>query len=176
MSEASERTAPRTSTTGLLRPPATFKLASTEPIAIDPYRAQDIQGVLVTRALFTGLITLDGDDRLLPGVAHRWSCNVTGTTWRFELRNDVRFSNAETVDAESFVRGITRATEPPMVSETTYHLAGISGFGSGPLAARATDRFTLDIELSSPDFEFDKKTLQQNFSPVPVESGQAENT
>jgi oligopeptide transport system substrate-binding protein len=115
-------------------------------------------------------------------VAHSWECDSSGCHWTFRLREDVRFSNSEPVDAESFVRGINRALDPAANTETGYHLAGVRGFGavrSGAVSAlaglHAPDAHTLVFELDEVDFEFDKKTLQPVFSPVPTVAGPALN-
>ncbi|WNI14323.1 peptide ABC transporter substrate-binding protein [Actinacidiphila sp. ITFR-21] len=157
-----------------------LRLALTEPTAIDPYRSQEVEGILVTKALFVGLLAIDEDGRPAPAVAHRWWCDDAGLTWTFELRQDVRFSDGEPVDAESFVRAWTRACDPAAGSETTYHLAGVEGYrerlaGSpGPLSGLAApDPATLVVRLTAPDFEFDKKTLQPVCSPVPRSAGAA---
>ncbi|MBM9504118.1 peptide ABC transporter substrate-binding protein [Actinacidiphila acididurans] len=160
--------------------PAVFRLALTEPTAIDPYRSQEVEGILVTKALFVGLLTVDGEGRLEPAVAHRWDCTDDGLTWTFSLRTDVRFSNGEPVDADSFRRAWSRACDPVAGSETTYHLAGVEGCADA-VAGRtpelsgvlAPDPATLVVRLTAPDFEFDKKTLQPVFSPVPRVAGGA---
>src|ERR1700754_4165198 len=50
----------------------TFRLAITEPTAIDPYNAQESEGILVTKYLFTGLTTATPDGEIQPGVADKW--------------------------------------------------------------------------------------------------------
>src|SRR4051794_5591390 len=53
----------------------TFKFGITEPTAIDPYNAQESEGLLVTKYLFTGLIQVDPDGGVHPGVAKKWESN-----------------------------------------------------------------------------------------------------
>src|SRR5215475_11806330 len=161
---------------------AVFRMAITEPAAIDPYRAQEIEGVGVTKLLFVGLVQVDRDHRLAPAVAESWECDSSGRTWTFHLRRDVRFSNGEQVDAASFVRGLNRALDPVAGTETAYHVAAVRGFrelrsGQATTLAgvRAAGRWTLVFELDEVDFEFDKKTLQPIFSPVPAVAGTALN-
>src|SRR5215475_9499071 len=149
---------------------AVFRMAITEPAAIDPYRAQEIEGVGVTKLLFVGLVQVDRDHRLAPAVAESWECDGSGRTWTFRLRRDVRFSNGERVDAASFVRGLNRALDPVAGTETAYHVAAVRGFRelrSGHVVG--------GLELDEVDFEFDKKTLQPIFSPVPAVAGTALN-
>ncbi len=162
--------------------PVVFRIAITEPTAIDPYRAQEGEGILVTKALFSGLLELDADGKLAPATAWSWEHDATGTRWVFRLRTDVRFSDGEAVTAESFLRAWNRALDPAADTETAYHLAGIEGYGrirSGETeqlaGATAPDEHTIEVRLSAPDFEFDLKTLQPVFSPVPASAGPALN-
>ncbi|MFF5447379.1 ABC transporter substrate-binding protein [Streptomyces sp. NPDC012888] len=145
-----------------------FRMGITEPTAIDPYKAQEGEGILVCKALFTGLLALGEDGTLSPATAVSWESDPAATTWTFHLRTDTVFSNGEPVTAHSFVRGWTRALDPRANTETAYHLAGVSSF-------TAVDDATLVVELSSPDVEFDLKTLQPIFSPVPSCAGPALN-
>lgn len=143
-----------------------FRMGITEPTAIDPYKAQEGEGILVCKALFTGLLALDEDGRLIPATASSWHSDETATTWTFTLRTDRVFSDGEPVTAHSFVRGWTRALDPAANTETAYHLAGVRSF-------RAEGDDTLVVELAEPDVEFDLKTLQPVFSPVPSCAGPA---
>jgi len=101
-----------------------LSLAIGEPTAIDPYRAQEVEGIGITKLLFVGLLQLDRDNQLVPAVAESWKADVDGLTWTFVLRRDVLFGNGEPVDAMSFVRGLHRALDPIAATETAYHLAG----------------------------------------------------
>ncbi|MGP9019657.1 ABC transporter substrate-binding protein [Streptomyces sp. BR1] len=143
-----------------------FRMGITEPTAIDPYKAQEGEGILVCKALFTGLLALDEAGRLAPATASSWHSDDTATVWTFTLCTDTVFSDGEPVTAHSFVRGLTRALDPAANTETAYHLAGVRSF-------RADSDDTLIFELAEPDVEFDLKTLQPIFSPVPSGTGPA---
>jgi oligopeptide transport system substrate-binding protein len=168
-----------------------FRIGIVEPTAIDPYNAQESEGILVTKQLFVGLVTVNDDTaELMPGVAEKWSKNGECTEWTFNLRSGTTFSNGDPVNAEAFIRGMTRAAKQKAASDVAYHMAGIDGYkeihGSGeenaPAAKSQTfsglsspDSDTLVVKLSAPDCEFDKKTLQPVYSPVPASAGEADN-
>lgn len=159
-----------------------FRMALlSEPSAIDPYTAQETEGLLVADLLFDGLVTLD-DERpeLRPGVASRWESSEDCLRWTFHLRDGSRFSNGEAVTAESFIRGMARAVDGRSASTVAYHLAGIAGYdelhGTEDAPEPTTEEFaglsapdpdTLVVRLSAGDCEFDKKTLHPVFSPMP---------
>jgi oligopeptide transport system substrate-binding protein len=167
-----------------------FRLGIVEPTAIDPYNAQESEGILVTKQLFTGLVEIDNaTSEIKPGVAEKWTKNGDCTQWTFNLRPGTTFSNGDPVDANAFIRGMTRAAKQQAASDVAYHMAGIAGFtdlhGTGEANSKATattfsglsapDPNTLMVKLSAPDCEFDKKTLQPVMSPVPASAGEADN-
>ena len=167
-----------------------FRLGIVEPTAIDPYNSQESEGILVTKQLFTGLVEIDNaTSEIKPGVAEKWEKNGDCTQWTFHLRSGTTFSNGEPVDANAFIRGMTRAAKQAAASDVAYHMAGVAGYtdihGTGAPGSKATattfsglsapDANTLMVKLSAPDCEFDKKTLQPVMSPVPAAAGEANN-
>ncbi|HEV7863232.1 MAG TPA: ABC transporter substrate-binding protein [Acidimicrobiia bacterium] len=168
-----------------------FRIGIAEPTAIDPYNSQESEGILVTKQLFIGLVTVnDKTAEIQPGVAEKWTKNGDCTEFTFKLRSGTTFSNGEPVDAEAFIRGMTRAAKQSAASDVAYHMGGIAGFADlhgtgdeGAPPAKATtfsglsapDANTLVVKLSAPDCEFDKKTLQSVMSPVPASAGEATN-
>src|SRR5438105_13795550 len=172
------------------KPGGIFRLGIVEPNAIDPYNSQESEGILVTKQLFTGLVGIDNaTSEIKPGVAEKWSKNGDCTEWTFNLRPGTTFSNGEPVDANAFIRGMTRAAKQAAASDVAYHMAGVAGYtdihGTGAPGSKATattfsglsapDANTLMVKLSAPDCEFDKKTLQPVMSPVPAAAGEANN-
>jgi len=167
-----------------------FRLGIVEPTAIDPYNSQESEGILVTKQLFTGLVQIDNaTSEIKPGVADTWDKNGDCTQWTFHLHPGTTFSNGEAVDANAFIRGMTRAVKQAAASDVAYHMAGIAGYadihGTGDPNSKPTattfsglsapDANTLAVKLSAPDCEFDKKTLQPVMSPVPASAGEANN-
>jgi oligopeptide transport system substrate-binding protein len=177
-------------TGGAAKQGGVFRLGIVEPTAIDPYNSQESEGILVTKQVFTGLVDIDNStSQIKPGVAEKWSHNTDCTEWTFNLRPGTKFSNGEPVDANAFIRGMTRAAKQAAASDVAYHMAGIAGYadihGTGEAGSKAkSDTFsglsapdanTLAVKLSAADCEFDKKTLQPVMSPVPASAGEADN-
>ncbi|MFE2874690.1 ABC transporter substrate-binding protein [Streptomyces roseus] len=160
----------------------TFRLGITEPTAIDPYNAQESEGALVAHNLFTGLYSATPDGKLKPELAEAVQTSDDGKTWTFKIKSGTKFSNGEVVDAEAFIRGWTRVVAKESASDVAYPFDGINGYkelngGTATTFAglSAPDANTLKVELSAADFEFDKKTVHQAFSPVPKVAGPASN-
>ena len=178
------------STSGAAKQGGVFRLGIVEPTAIDPYNSQESEGILVTKELFTGLVQIDSATaQIKPGVADKWSHNTDCSEWTFNLHPGTKFSNGDPVDANAFIRGMTRAAKQAAASDVAYHMAGIAGYndlhGTGDANSKATattfsglsapDANTLVVKLSAADCEFDKKTLQPVMSPVPASAGEADN-
>jgi len=156
----------------------TFRLGITEPTAIDPYNAQESEGILVSQQLFTGLIKVDPDGEPLPGVADKWENNEDCTEWTFDLKTGTKFHNGEEVNAEAFKRGWERVAAKKSASEVAYHLAGIEGFDqmqAGTAKALsgvdASDPAKLVVKLTEPNCEFFLRTNHPVYSPVPTTAG-----
>ncbi|MEV4442649.1 peptide ABC transporter substrate-binding protein [Streptomyces sp. NPDC049577] len=160
----------------------TFSLGITEPKFIDPYNSQESEGEVVTQALFTGLYKPTADGKLVPMLATSGTSDDKCTVWDFGVKTGTKFTNGEDVDAESFVRGWTRAALKESASDVAYHMAGIKGFDD--IQGGKTDKFEgvtapapdkLHVELSKPDCGFNIKTGHSVFSPVPKAAGAANN-
>ncbi|MFD4606591.1 MULTISPECIES: ABC transporter substrate-binding protein [unclassified Streptomyces] len=159
-----------------------FRMGITEPVAIDPYNAQESEGILVTTNLFTGLYLPTADGQVVPALATSKKVSKDGKTWTFGIKKDTKFTNGEAVDAESFIRGWNRVAQKSAASDVAYHMAGVDGFGdvqSGKAKTlsglSAPDPYTLQVKLSAPDFEFYVKLTHTVFSPVPKVAGDAKN-
>jgi oligopeptide transport system substrate-binding protein len=159
----------------------TFRMAIGEPVAIDPYNAQESEGQLVTKNVFDTLLTVAPSGKLEKQLAATYHRNTACTLWTFDLKGGQRFSNGEAVNAESIRRGMTRAALGKAASDTAYHMAGIEGFDAlqankaTSFAGVTADGLTLTVKLTAPDCEFDLKTSQPVFSPVPPDAGPADN-
>ncbi len=166
------------------KPGGTFRFGITEPTAIDPYNAQESEGLLVTKYLFTGLIQADPDGEIQPGVADKWEPNDDCSEWTFELKTGTKFHNGEEVNSEAFKRGWERVAAKASASEVAYHLTGIEGFAemqAGTANALsgvdASDPAKLTVKLTDPNCEWFLRTFHPVFSPVPSTAGSpASNT
>jgi oligopeptide transport system substrate-binding protein len=161
----------------------TFRLGIVEPTAIDPYNSQESEGILVTRHLFEGLVTINSDTlEITPGVAEKWTSDEACNQWTFNLRQGTTFSNGEPVTAQSFIDGWIRVASKESASDVAYHLAGIEGYeelntknAKTFSGVTASDPNTLVVKLNAPDCEFDRKTLHSVYSPVPKDAGKFNN-
>ena len=83
-----------------------------EPSTLDAHRCQEVACGNVLRDLYEGLVTEDAAGRLVPGMAQRWTASRDGRTWTFVLRDNLRWSNGEPLDAGQVVASFRRAFAP----------------------------------------------------------------
>ncbi|WP_408951163.1 peptide ABC transporter substrate-binding protein [Lysobacter sp. Hz 25] len=83
-----------------------------EPSTLDAHRCQEVACGNVLRDLYEGLVTEDARGRLVPGMAERWSVSADGRSWTFVLRENLRWSNGEPIDAGQVVASFRRAFAP----------------------------------------------------------------
>jgi oligopeptide transport system substrate-binding protein len=165
------------------KPGGVFRLGIVEPTAIDPYNAQETEGILVNKQLFTGLVDVEPDGTVIPGVADTWTPNADCTQWTFALKPGTTFSNGEVVDSAAFKRGWERTAAKASASDIAYHLDEVQGYaqlqdGSATTLSGvdAADPNVLKVALAKPDCEFELRGAHPALSPVPTVAGPASNT
>jgi oligopeptide transport system substrate-binding protein len=145
-----------------------------EPAYLDPYNAQETEGMQVTQVVFDSLTTFDSlePSKLLPAAAESWEANEDGSVWTFKLNPNGKFSDGTPVTAQDFVYSWNRIANPETVNTSTgkadpsiisYHLGFIQGFSdvaegkaTEMSGVKALDDTTLEVTLSQPfaDFEY----------------------
>jgi peptide/nickel transport system substrate-binding protein len=75
------------------------------------------------------LVDADAEGRLQPGLATDWEVSGDGLTWRFRLREGVRFHDGTPLDAPAAVASLRRAADRPGILQTVP----LAGIGVPPL-------------------------------------------
>lgn len=160
------------------KPGGTFRFGITEPTAIDPYNAQESEGILVAQNLYTGLIRVTPDGEPEPGVADKWTTNDDCSEWTFDLKKGTKFHNGEEVTSESFKRAWERVAAKESASEVAYHLDGIEGFtemqggtATALSGVDASDPNKVVVKLTEPNCEWFLRTNHTVFAPMPSTAG-----
>lgn len=115
-----------------------------DSVALDPARVTDTESAEVNLLLYDTLVRHrpeTGD--LTPALARSWSVDATGTSWTFELRSGVRFSDGTPVDAAAVVWNVARQIDPAHPAHSGHFVAWDSGMVTiakvealGPLTVR----------------------------------------
>lgn len=148
---------------------------SGEPASLDPAKIDNRAAGTVAKQLFEGLVRLDANGKVIPGVAERWQISGDGKVYTFNLRRNARWSNGEPVTAQDFVYSAIRALGPkfgaPLV-DNFFFIANAEAYNDGKITdssqvgIRAVDDFTLEIRLHTPAPFF--LSLLSFFSTMPV--------
>lgn len=102
---------------------------------------------LLVFEMYDTLVTLEKDGSLTPGLATAWE-RVDDYTWKFTLREGVKFSNGEPFNAESAAYTLNYlATKDPSYK---YKAKWASAW---PITAAADSEYALTVTTASPCFE-----------------------
>lgn len=93
-----------------------------EPETLDIHKSSGVPEANIQRDLFEGLITENAKGELVPGAAQKWSVDESGKVWTFQLREDAKWSNGDSVTAQDFVFAMQRAVDPETASEYAFIL------------------------------------------------------
>ena len=113
-----------------------------EATSMDPQFHQLSTNIQVTKNIFEALTTQDAVQKVTPGLAESWEA-VDDTTWRFKLRQGVKFHDGSDFTARDVIYSFCRV---PLVQNSpsayTIYTAGIADM-------QAEDDYTLTIRTKA---------------------------
>lgn len=135
-----------------------------DPVTLDPQIATEYSDIMLVANLFEGLVRIDSDGKIIPGMAESWTVSDDNLTYTFNMVKGTQWSNGTEVTADDFVFGITRTLTPETCSINAPDLFPIKNAsevyaGSAEpdtLGITALDKHTLKIEL-----EYETNSLLQ---------------
>src|SRR5215467_9271369 len=94
---------------------------STDIVTLDPHQNTDLNTMQVLLQIYEHLVALGRDGKFHPVLAESWEV-VDDRTWKFKLRQGVRFHNGEdfTADAVKFTFDRLADTKDPMRSGPSF--------------------------------------------------------
>ncbi len=99
-----------------------------DPETLDPQKVSTSAEFHIMRDLYETLIIHDGQGKVAPGVAERWTTSPDGKTFTFNLRANARWSNGDPVKASDVVFAWRRAADPATGSKYANVLDPVVGF------------------------------------------------
>lgn len=141
------------------------------PKTLDPQTASTDSELMLVRNLFEGLVRVDGNGEIKPGVAQNYEQN--GATYTFHLRKNACWYTGDPLTANDFVFGMRRAADPKTESPFASRLGCISGASAilngtastDTLGVTAADDHTVIITLAYEDPNFLKNLATAPFMP-----------
>lgn len=146
-----------------------------EPQSLDPHIVTGLLEQRILVALLEGLVTVDHDMNVEPGVAATWDISEDKLVYTFHLRENARWSNGDPVTAKDFVFSYQRILTPAFGAPYAYMLycmENAQAYHNGEIddpsmiGAKALDDRTLEIRLNAPTPYF--LTMQIHFTWLPV--------
>jgi oligopeptide transport system substrate-binding protein len=135
------------------------RLSEQEPETLDPQKTSSAGPAAIDRDLFTGLLTLDAEEHVVPGVAQSWEISPDGLSWTFHLRPDAKWSNGDPLTADDFVYSFRRLVDPATAASDPSDLTQLVNFEAiisgkekdlSKLGVKAVDAHTLTLSLTAP--------------------------
>lgn len=157
--------APRpTAATALQSAPSgnTLRLPGSEPPTLDPALAGDATSAEYVVEIFSGLVTLDQNLKVVPDLAESWTVSDDRKTYTFKIRQNATFHDGTPVTAQDFKYSIERTANPVTASPTAdTYLGDIVGVkerlnrqASEVKGVEVVDNFTLKITIDAPKAYF----------------------
>ena len=128
---------------------------------LDPANMGDGLVPQILQSLFAGLIDYDLDGKIVPDLADHWTTSEDGTTFRFVLREGVRFHDGEEVTADDVKRSVERALHPSAPNPFSSYFASLAGYDR--FVAKKSEhldgvlvngRYVVTFQLDKPDSSF----------------------
>jgi oligopeptide transport system substrate-binding protein len=136
----------------------TLRLPGAEPPSLDPALAGDADSAGYVAEIYSGLVTLDQNLKVVPDIAEKWDVSQDRKTYTFHLRQNVKFHNGQPLTAQDFKYSIERAADPVTASPTAdTYLGDIVGVKDKLNRAApdvkgvvVVDNYTLQITIDAP--------------------------
>jgi oligopeptide transport system substrate-binding protein len=143
------------------QPPADLVIVNGgEPESLDPAIVTLAADMRITKALFEGLLRLDGKTgRPAPGWAESWDLSLDGKIYTFHLRTNATWSTGEPLTAEDVLYSWRRALNPATAADYAgqlFYIRNAEAFYTGKLTGpaqlglQAVDAHTFRVELNYP--------------------------
>lgn len=100
---------------------------ASEPGSLDPALAQGTHESWILSHTFEGLMKLDQDGKVVPGMATDFTLSDDDLTYTFTLRDDIKWSNGDPVTAKDFEFSWKRALNPELAADYAFQLYYIKG-------------------------------------------------
>lgn len=137
-----------------------FRRLWADPPTLDPALVTDGTSYAIVIELFSGLVKLTGEseDPIAMDLAESYSVSNEGKTYKFVLRDDLKFSDGSPITASDFKWSWERAalpeTESPIVDEFLGDIIGVQAIIDGDATSaegiEVIDDHTLQVTIDAP--------------------------
>lgn len=147
---------------------------SKEPETLDPNMNNYSTSSSVLQNLFTGLMQVGADGKLVNGCAEKYEVSDDGLTYTFTLRDGLKWSDGSDLTAGDFEYAWKRALNPETASPGVsylYYVKNGQAYNEGNATAdevgvKAVDDKTLEVTLENPTAYFPDLTAVTVYFPT----------
>lgn len=86
--------------------------ADGSPAGLDPHVVPAFNTVLINKNIYEGLTAIDKDLKIVPGLASSWTVAKDGLTYRFKLKQGVKFHNGKALTPADVIASLNRIRDP----------------------------------------------------------------
>lgn len=134
-----------TQSAGTARRGGTMTVAQTfGPITLDPMIDPGADGIYILENVMEGLMRINDDQSIGPGLAESWKISDDQLTWTFSLRKGVTFSNGDPFNADAVVFTFQRLMDPNGVA--TFRAL----YNTNVAKVEKVDDYTVTIVMKQP--------------------------
>ena len=147
---------------------------ASEPNKLDPALNSTVDGASLAILSFAGLYTYDAEGKLVPDLAESYEVSDDGLTYTFTMKDGLKWSDGEELNAEDVVYSWNRLVTPETGADYFYLADGIARKEDKTLDIEASeDGKTFTVNLSAPCAYFLDLCAFPAFYPVPQQSVEA---
>lgn len=147
---------------------------ASEPNKLDPALNSTVDGACLAILGFSGLYAYNEDGELVPELADSYEMSEDGLTYTFTMKEDLKWSDGEKLDAEDVAYSWNRMADPNTGADYSYLADGIARKDDETLDVEASeDGKTFTVKLSAPCAYFLDLCAFPAFFPVPQQSVEA---
>lgn len=109
--------------------------------SLDPHVGKETPAVTVTSQIFDTLLTMDENNEPAPCLAESWEL-IDEKTWKFKLREDVKFHDGEPMTSEDVVFSINRARNSNYVSYVVDAISEVKADGEYAVTIKTKEPYS----------------------------------
>ena len=144
---------------------------ASEPDKLDPALNSTVDGACLAILAFSGLYAYDENGQLVPELAESYEMSDDALTYTFKMRDGLKWSDGETLDANDVVYSWNRLANPDTAADYSYLTSAIATNDDGTLQIEASeDGKTFTVHLKAPCAYFLDLCAFPAFYPVPQQA------
>lgn len=144
---------------------------ASEPDKLDPALNSTVDGACLAILAFSGLYAYDENGQLVPELAESYEMSDDALTYTFKMRDGLKWSDGETLDANDVVYSWNRLANPDTAADYSYLTSAIATNDDGTLQIEASeDGKTFTVHLTAPCAYFLDLCAFPAFYPVPEQA------